>query len=238
MRAAQTAAALWPQALYRAGGEGGILPSMGELRRISSDLRRLRGPRVFAAGAVVLAAVAGAVGCRPVDGDLNPSTVAATTDQEATRELNRQHAKVAWLSCSGSYDSRAKAARSSPSEVTVDCRGKAKGGKDATLKGWIYGVVPGKCVRGDVIARIDGKVWFHLQVLGNCAPPSGTGPRHHAHRDRDRHRPRARPQLLLLPREMTGPEVTGPEAAGPEGAGPQAAKTEFGGGLTRGAPQI
>ncbi|NEB77521.1 hypothetical protein G3I40_20190 [Streptomyces sp. SID14478] len=119
-------------------------------------------------------AVAGAVACRPVDGDLNPASAATTTDQEATSELNRQHAQVAWLSCSGSYNGRTGQGSSPPDEVVVDCRGKAKGGRDVTLKGWVYGVVPGKCVRGDFIARVDDKVWFHLQVLGNCAASDTT----------------------------------------------------------------
>ena len=147
---------------------------MGALRRISSDLRRLRGPRVLAVGGIVVAAVTGAVACQPVDGDVNPATVASTTDQEATRELNRTHARVTWISCAASYNGRSTPTSTKPQEVTVACRGKAKEGRDVRIKGWVYGVVPGKCVRGNLIARIDNKVWFHLQVLGNCAAPDPT----------------------------------------------------------------
>ncbi|MEV5610231.1 hypothetical protein [Streptomyces sp. NPDC052225] len=132
------------------------------------------------------AAVAGGVACEPVGGDLNPSTVAATTDQEATQELERQKAPVAWLSCTGSYNGRSTPSSSTPSEVEVDCQGKTGKGERITVKGWAHGVVSGHCVRGDFIARVDGKVWFHLDVLGNCAEsdrtshaPQNPPPSHH-----------------------------------------------------------
>ncbi|MEV3855456.1 hypothetical protein AB0J38_14150 [Streptomyces sp. NPDC050095] len=126
-------------------------------------------------GGLVVAAVTAGVACQPVDGQLTPANVASTTDREATVELNRQHANVQSLSCTASYSNgREVKGSSTPDEVTVDCRGKAKEGRNLTLKGWAYGVVPGRCVRGSFIARIDGKVWFHLQVLGNCATPDST----------------------------------------------------------------
>ncbi|MEV1019130.1 hypothetical protein [Streptomyces sp. NPDC050264] len=143
---------------------------MGDLSRISRDVRRSRAPRVLAVAGIVAAAVAGAVACQPTDGELNVTTVSVTTEKQATEELNRQHADVAWISCKGTYtDGSGTPGSSSPSEVTVDCDGKTKDGKDITIKGWVYGVVPDKCVRGNLIARVDDKVWFHLQVLGNCA---------------------------------------------------------------------
>ncbi|MFJ9035870.1 hypothetical protein ACIRF8_04690 [Streptomyces sp. NPDC102406] len=147
---------------------------MGELRRISRQLRRSRTSRVLAAGGVAALVVTGAVACQPVDGELNTVTVAATTDSQATQELTRTHAEVAWLSCTGTYSTSSTPSSSSPSEVSVDCRGKTKDGKDITVKGQVYGVVPDKCVRGDVIARVDNKVWFRVQVLGNCAATNTT----------------------------------------------------------------
>ncbi|MFJ8827118.1 hypothetical protein ACIREE_35785 [Streptomyces sp. NPDC102467] len=97
------------------------------------------------------------------------TTVSVTTEKQATEELNRQHADVAWLSCKSTASGSGTSAGSSPTEVTVDCQGKTKDGKDITIKGWVYGVVPDKCVRGNTIAHVDNQVWFHLQVLGNCA---------------------------------------------------------------------
>ncbi|MER6695217.1 hypothetical protein ABT329_41115, partial [Streptomyces minutiscleroticus] len=40
--------------------------------------------------------------CEPA-GDFNTSTVAYTTDEAGTRELERQGVDVAWLSCGASY---------------------------------------------------------------------------------------------------------------------------------------
>ncbi|MEU6394870.1 hypothetical protein [Streptomyces sp. NPDC046939] len=120
--------------------------------------------------------VGGAVACQPVDGDLNTVDVAATTDAQATAELNRTHAQVSWISCTAAYSGRSPSAGSTPDEVKVDCRGRTRDGKDIRIEGWIYGVVPGKCVRGTTIARVDDKVWFRLQVLGNCAASNSSRP--------------------------------------------------------------
>ncbi|MER5443848.1 hypothetical protein [Streptomyces sp. NPDC002790] len=134
----------------------------------------MRGSRGFGGLVLVAAVVATGVACQPIEGDLNPSEVAATTDQQATTELNRQHGKVAWLSCTAVYRGPTPSGESAPSEVKVDCRGKTKDGKDVNVQGWVYGVVAGACVRGKVIARIDGKVWFSYGVLGNCAANDAT----------------------------------------------------------------
>ncbi|MFI5660446.1 hypothetical protein [Streptomyces sp. NPDC051684] len=133
----------------------------------------MRGSRGFGGLVLVAAVVATGVACQPIEGDLSPSEVAATTDQQATNELNRQQGKVAWLSCTAVYSGPTPSGESAPSEVKVDCRGKTKDGKDITVQGWVYGVVSGKCVRGKTIARIDGKVWFSYGVLGNCAATGG-----------------------------------------------------------------
>ncbi|WP_372346492.1 hypothetical protein [Streptomyces sp. KL116D] len=165
---------------------------MGALRRIGA---RLRHKRALAAVGVVAAVVGGAVACQPVDGDLNVTTVAATTDQEATQELNRQNADVAWLSCTGAYKNGGTQGSSSPSEVQVKCTGRTKKGEDITVDGWANGVVSGHCVRGTFIARIEGKVWFRLSVLGNCAETGAT----------------SQPPEEQHPSEETPPKETPPE---------------------------
>ncbi|MEB3964497.1 hypothetical protein OKJ48_30340 [Streptomyces kunmingensis] len=133
-------------------------------------MRRSRTSRVLAAGGVVAVVVATAVACQPTDGELNTVTVATTTDQLVTEELNRTHADVAWLDCTATYSGTSTSAGgTSPSEVKVDCHGETRDGKEITVQGWVYGVVPDRCVRGTTIARVDNKVWFKYQVLGNCA---------------------------------------------------------------------
>ncbi|MYT73094.1 MULTISPECIES: hypothetical protein [unclassified Streptomyces] len=153
---------------------------MGALRGIGDRLLRLRGRRVAAAAAVVVAAGLGAVACQPTDEDLNPSTVAATTDQQGTAELNRQNAHVRWLSCSAAYINRTSGNGSTSQDVHVDCHGKTTDGKQITLTGDAYAVVSGKCVRGSFTAKVEGKLWFRVDVLGNCSAPDSTPPAEHS----------------------------------------------------------
>ncbi|WP_353942497.1 hypothetical protein ABII15_13150 [Streptomyces sp. HUAS MG91] len=137
----------------------------------------MRGRRAAAAAACVVVAGLGAVACQPTDGeDLNPSTVAATTDQQGTAELNRQNAHVRWLSCSAAYVDRTSGSGSTSRDVYVDCRGKTTDGRNITLTGHAYAVVSGKCVRGSFTAKVEGKLWFHVGVLGNCEAPDTTPP--------------------------------------------------------------
>lgn len=126
-----------------------------------------------------MVAVGGAVACDP--GGLSSATVAFTTDQTVTEELQRQKADVQWLNCTGSYDDRDnKSGTPTASEntvVEVDCEGETKDGKDITVTGRITRAVSGACVRGDLVAKIDGKEWFHVNGLGNCnATPSPVAP--------------------------------------------------------------
>ncbi|MFC3578055.1 hypothetical protein ACFOZ0_33325 [Streptomyces yaanensis] len=151
---------------------------MGALRRI---WRRPKGRRLAAVTALVTVTVGGAVACQP--GDLSSASVAYTTDQTATRELQRQHVKVRWLSCTGHYGTSGKAAASgrtpSPSAtdvVTVDCQGQTDDNKKITVKGRVTRAVDGKCVRGDLRATVGGKEWFHVSGLGNCAGRTPTPP--------------------------------------------------------------
>ncbi|MHB9753857.1 hypothetical protein ACYBSK_05705 [Streptomyces sp. BYX5S] len=129
-------------------------------------MRGMRGLGGLLLGAAV---VATGVACQPIEGDLNPSTVATTTDKLATEELNRQNANVAWISCIAEYKGPTPSGESAPAEIKVDCEGRTKDGKDITVDGWVRGVVSGQCVRGKITARVDNKVWFSVGVLGNCA---------------------------------------------------------------------
>ncbi|MEU9455599.1 hypothetical protein [Streptomyces sp. NPDC048277] len=145
---------------------------MGALRRI---WRRPRATRVAAVAGLVVLGAGGAVACQP--SDLNTATVAYTTDQTATAELKRQHVDVSWLTCTGNYGSASKATGTpSPSETTVvsvDCRGKTKDGRNITVTGKVTKAVNGACVRGDLVAEVGGKEWFHVKGLGNCTATPG-----------------------------------------------------------------
>ncbi|MET8243003.1 hypothetical protein ABZV31_00335 [Streptomyces sp. NPDC005202] len=149
---------------------------MGVWRRIR---RRARGRRVMAAAGLAVAAAGGAVACDP--GGLSSASVAYTTDRTATAELNRQHASVRWLSCTATYGSGNKAytpGKSTPSAsettvASVDCRGQTNDGRDITVTGKVTRAVDGACVRGDLTAKVGGKVWFHVHGLGDCSATTG-----------------------------------------------------------------
>ncbi|MFD4256118.1 hypothetical protein ACFWR9_00380 [Streptomyces sp. NPDC058534] len=136
-------------------------------------LRRIWRVAPVAVGAVV--AVGGVVACEP--GGLSSATVAYTTDQTMTRELERQKSDVRWLTCTASTGGGGGSA--SPSEDTVasvDCEGETDDGREITVDGKVTRVVNGACVRGDLKAEVDGKEWFRVKGLGNCeatsAPPA------------------------------------------------------------------
>ncbi|MFF4207889.1 hypothetical protein ACFYZE_00685 [Streptomyces sp. NPDC001796] len=150
---------------------------MGALRRIG---RRPGSRRLAAVTGLAVVAVGGAVACQP--GDLSSASVAYTTDQTATKELERQHVKVRWLSCSGDYgSSRAGTSGTAPSAsesavVTVDCKGQTDDGKDITVKGRITRAVDGRCVRGDLRATVGGREVFHVSGLGDCRGSTPSAP--------------------------------------------------------------
>lgn len=155
---------------------------MGALRRI---WRRpvVRGRRrAGAVACLALVAAAGLVACEPVG--LNSGSVAFTTDQTVTRELERQKAGVQWLNCTASYgDDGVGTASPTATEkavAKVDCQGETDDGKDIAVTGKVTRVVNGACVRGNLTAKIDGKVWFHVDGLGDCdatsAPPASNDP--------------------------------------------------------------
>ncbi|MFF3642301.1 hypothetical protein [Streptomyces sp. NPDC002564] len=149
---------------------------MGAWRRAAGRTRRAP---VRYAVTLACAAALGATACDPVDGPggrMNTAAVALTTDGTATRELERGHADVAWLSCTARFADRTTARGASGSAATVvrvDCQGETDDGKDITVKGTVRSVVDGDCVRGRLTARVDGKVRFQADVLGDCGAGDG-----------------------------------------------------------------
>ncbi|MFG2947528.1 hypothetical protein [Streptomyces adustus] len=146
---------------------------MGALRWIWD---RPRGTRAVAVAWCAVVVGAGAVACDP--GGLSSASVAYTTDQTATKELQRQRVDVRWLTCTASFgDKGDKAATASASTVaTVDCQGRTDDGRDITVTGKVTRAVDGACVRGDLTAKVGGKVRFHVSGLGDCnATPSPVG---------------------------------------------------------------
>ncbi|MEU9223236.1 hypothetical protein AB0D40_02505 [Streptomyces massasporeus] len=139
-----------------------------------------RGRRVAVAATFAALAVGGAVACEP--GSISSASVAYTTDETVTKELNRQKAGVRWLTCTASYGDNG--GKSSPSArertvATVDCEGETDDGKDITVDGKVTHAVDGACVRGNITAKVDGKVWFQVDGLGDCdstTPPPVGGP--------------------------------------------------------------
>ncbi|GAA1922064.1 hypothetical protein GCM10009837_54120 [Streptomyces durmitorensis] len=124
------------------------------------------------------AAVIGVAACDPVDGDMNTAAIAITTDEMATKELERQHLDVLWISCTARFKDKVTPSSGDPTPetvATVDCQGQARNGKGAddtsniTVKGTVWSVVDGHCVRGNLTAKVDGKEWFRVDVLGDCS---------------------------------------------------------------------
>ncbi|AXE85817.1 hypothetical protein [Streptomyces sp. Go-475] len=153
---------------------------MGAYRRI---WRGPRGRRVAVAAVFGAVAVGGAVACEPGSG-ISSAAVAYTTDEAVTKELDRQKAGVRWLSCTASYGDTGRTSAPPPSAsektvATVDCQGETKDGKEITVDGKVTHAVEGACVRGNITAKVDGKVWFEVDGLGDCnatSPPPVGGP--------------------------------------------------------------
>lgn len=141
---------------------------------------RMGGRRALLGAGLGVGAVVGLVGCE-MGGGLSTGAVAFTTDHMGTKELERQGLDVQWLNCTASYDSSGngdnRSQSASPSANTVanvECKGEDKKGREITLTGKVTQEVNGKCVRGDLTAKVDGKEWFHVDVLGNCNAPDPT----------------------------------------------------------------
>ncbi|GHC42142.1 hypothetical protein GCM10010349_02760 [Streptomyces flavofungini] len=116
------------------------------------------------------AAGLGLTACDPVEGDMSTSAVAITTDKMGTRELERQHAEVDWLTCTASFIGRDKKASESdePRAAQVDCRGQSDDDEVITIKGRVTEVQNGACVRGHLTAKVGSEEWFRVDALGNC----------------------------------------------------------------------
>ncbi|MEH0578844.1 hypothetical protein QBA54_31210 [Streptomyces sp. B21-108] len=121
---------------------------------------------------VVVAVAGAAVACEP--GGLSAMSVAYTTDQAATAEIERRDVNVRWLTCTARYEDQAKA----ESVAAVDCKGQTGDGKDITVTGKITRAVDGACVRGDLTAVVGKKQLFRVSGLGDCksATPSPVKP--------------------------------------------------------------
>ncbi|MFI2613630.1 hypothetical protein [Streptomyces sp. NPDC018584] len=154
---------------------------MGALRRLRQrNAWQRRTPILYAVGLAGAAAL-GVTACDPANGGLNTAAVALTTDRMGTKELERQKLDVAWLSCTARYQDRVTPKSGEPTEqavVEVDCQGESGGNdgdKDITIKGKVSSLVDGRCVRGNLTAKVDGKQWFQVDVLGNCGAGDGDG---------------------------------------------------------------
>ncbi|WP_329117130.1 hypothetical protein [Streptomyces sp. NBC_01465] len=141
-------------------------------------LRRLRYRRTLAAGGVAVAAVVGLAACDPVGG-MNSAAVAYTTDQMATKVLERAGVKVNWLSCTATLSGGGTATpTASPSKASVDCQGRTDDNKKITVNGTVTYVRDGSCVKGHLTAKVGAKTMFTATVLGDCnAAPSNGGSR-------------------------------------------------------------
>ncbi|WP_267245069.1 hypothetical protein [Streptomyces sp. PR69] len=130
----------------------------------------------------VAAAVAGiaATGCEPASsGGLSAVAAAVTTDKTATSTLERLRFDVRWLSCTGKARpgiiGSAAPSASPPVPVTVDCRGETGSGQRITITGKVTREIEGRCVHGDLMAKVDRKTVFEATMLGDCgAQPTAT----------------------------------------------------------------
>lgn len=119
--------------------------------------------------------VGGVTACDPAG--LNSASVAYTTDQTVTKELERQKANVQWLTCQASYGNRPTPTATDNAVAEVHCTGETTSNQDIDVDGKITRVVNGQCVRGELTAKIDGKQWFRVNGLGNCnATPEPNNP--------------------------------------------------------------
>ncbi|MGW2812391.1 hypothetical protein [Streptomyces sp. NPDC001415] len=148
--------------------------------RTEPHTARRRVYRTLLAPAMAALAVGGVAACDPVGG-LNSAAVAVTTDQTATAALQRAHVDIKWLTCTANLKggpSATPSAGSTTKQVAdVNCQGETKDGKPITVKGTVTQEVEGRCVKGDLTAKVADKTVFHVSVLGNCnAPAPTTGP--------------------------------------------------------------
>ncbi len=145
---------------------------------------------MLAAGAVVA--------CEP--GGVGSASVAFTTDETVTRELQRRGTEVRWLSCTADYGQKASSGRAASASASgrtvaeVHCEGETDDGRKITVDGTVTRLVDGACVRGELTATVDGRRLFRVEGSATATPPrprprtargpTGTGrPPAHGHRD-------------------------------------------------------
>ena len=139
---------------------------MGVLLRFWGRPRGHRVQRVAAVSVLAVVVAGGLTACDPAG--LNSASVAYTTDQTVTKELERQKANVQWLTCQASYGNRPTPTATDNAVAEVHCTGETTSNQDIDVDGKITRVVNGQCVRGELTAKIDGKQWFQVNGLGNC----------------------------------------------------------------------
>ncbi|MFD8998509.1 hypothetical protein [Streptomyces abikoensis] len=132
-------------------------------------------PYGLGAAALTGAAIVALSGCATGPG-LDATAVAATTQREAGRALDREGVHAAWLSCKGKAENGGKdPGTGSALPVTVvgvDCEGRTDNGKRIIVYGSVTGMSGQGCVRGLLTAKVDGRTVFQVTVLGDC---DGTG---------------------------------------------------------------
>ncbi|MGW2864825.1 hypothetical protein [Streptomyces sp. NPDC001205] len=158
---------------------------MGATRsdRPAQHTARRRAYRTLPALAAVALAIGGAAACDPVGG-LNSAAVAVTTDQTATAALRQQHVDIKWLTCTANLKGGPSATPSAGSTTRqvadVNCQGETKDGRPITVKGTVTQEVEGRCVKGDLTAKVADRTVFRASVLGDCEGPAPTtGPATH-----------------------------------------------------------
>ncbi|MFG3286687.1 hypothetical protein [Streptomyces sp. NPDC048111] len=136
--------------------------------------------RTLPALLIAASAIGGATACDPVGG-LNSAAVAVTTEQTATAALAHEHVDVKWLTCNANLNSGPGATPSAGATThqvaDVNCRGETKDGRAITVNGKVTQEVGGRCVKGDLTAKVAGKTVFRASVLGNCEAPAPSAPR-------------------------------------------------------------
>ncbi|MFI5804644.1 hypothetical protein [Streptomyces sp. NPDC051561] len=145
--------------------------------------RRIRRRRTLAVIGAVGAAVVGVVACEPSGGagGLSSFAVALTTDRTGTRALERVGIDVNWMTCTSTVGdgprintrphTRPSVATSAPSVrniATVSCEGQTNEGREIRIEGKVTDERDGRCVRGDLTAKVAGRTVFRANVLGDC----------------------------------------------------------------------
>ncbi|MFJ4623009.1 hypothetical protein [Streptomyces sp. NPDC088812] len=123
--------------------------------------------RAVAVAGLAVVAVGGVVACEP--GGLSATSVAYTTDETATAEIERRDVDVRWLTCTAEYGDGGTGGSGAETVASVDCEGETGDGRDITVDGQVTRAVDGSCVRGDLRAVVGDKQLFRVAGLGDCA---------------------------------------------------------------------